>query len=256
MSTPQTVLLVGGTGRTGQRVLEQLLGRDANVRAIVRSAQKLPNGIAKNPHVTVVEADLLSLSDDDLRFLLRGCSAVISCLGHTISFKGVLGPPRDLVTQAPTRLCRGIETLQPAEPVKFVLMSSVSVNRPGGLDTRRGMLEKMIMWMLRGLIPPARDNQQAANFLWRNIGTVHPFVQWVAVRPDTLLDGDVSEYALHGGLMSSLFAPASTTMSNVAHFMCELVANPKAWTDWKGKLPVIVNGAGQGVHTVNSRARS
>jgi ferritin-like protein len=30
-------------------------------------------------------------------------------------------------------------------------------------------------------------------------------------------------------------------MANVAHFMCELVTNPETWTDWKGKLPVVVN---------------
>jgi uncharacterized protein YbjT (DUF2867 family) len=63
MTVGQTVLLVGGTGRTGRRVLEQLLSRDVNVRAIVRSAERLPSGVAKNPRLTVVEADLLSLSD-------------------------------------------------------------------------------------------------------------------------------------------------------------------------------------------------
>jgi len=33
MTVGQTVLLVGGTGRTGRRVLEQLLSRDGDVRA-------------------------------------------------------------------------------------------------------------------------------------------------------------------------------------------------------------------------------
>ncbi|MDH3207995.1 MAG: SDR family oxidoreductase [Gemmatimonadota bacterium] len=241
MPTHQTVLLVGGTGRTGHRVLEQLLSRGASVRVIVRSPHKLRDSAAENPNLAVVEADLLSLSDDEVRCHLRGCDAVISCLGHVVSFRGVFGPPRDLVMQATARLCRGVEALQPPDPLKFVLMSSVSVNHPGGLDTRRGMFEKMIVWMLRGLVPPARDSQQAADFLWRNIGTANPFVQWVAVRPDTLLEGDVSDYALHEGLVSSLFAPASTNMANVAHFICELVANPKTWGTWKGKLPVIVN---------------
>jgi hypothetical protein len=41
--------------------------------------------------------------------------------------------------------------------------------------------------------------------------------------------------------VNSLFAPGSTNMSNVAHFMCELVTDPKTWADWKGKLPVVVN---------------
>ncbi len=244
MHRQQTVLLVGGTGRTGRRVLEQLLTRGARVRVIVRSSAKLGADIERNPNVAVVSADLLSLGDDDLRRHLLGCDAVISCLGHVISFRGVFGPPYDLVARATARLCRGIEALQPAEPVKFVLMGSVSVNHPGGSDSRRRAFEKMVLWVLRVLVPPARDNQRAADFLRCTIGTDHRFVQWAAVRPDTLLEGDVSEYALHEGLVSSLFAPAHTNRANVAHFMCELVANPKVWDDWKGKFPVIVNASG------------
>ncbi|MHB1326039.1 MAG: NAD(P)-dependent oxidoreductase [Thermoleophilia bacterium] len=241
MTTQQTVLLVGGTGRTGQRVLEQLLSRGISVRIIVRSPQKLPVGATENSKLTVVEADLLSLSDEALQRQIRDCDAVISCLGHVTSLRGIFGPPRDLVTRATTRLCRGIEELQPKKPVKFILMNSVSVNHPGGFDTRRGAFEKAIVWMLRGLMPPARDNQQAANFLHDTIGTGNPFTQWVAVRPDTLREGDITEYTLHEGLVSSLFKPDSANMANVAHFMCELVTNPKAWDDWEGKLPVIIN---------------
>jgi len=243
MPTQQTVLLVGGTGRTGKRVLEQLLSRSISVRIIVRSARKLPAGAADNPKLTVVEANLLSLGDEDLLHQVRGCDAVISCLGHVTSFKGVLGPPHDLVTRATTRLCQGIEALAPAKPVKFILMSSVSVNHPGGFDTRRNRFEKVFVGMLRGVVPPAKDNQQAANFLYDDIGTSNPFASWAVVRPDTLLEGGVSEYALHEGLVSSLFAPDSTNMANVAHFMCELVTNQKTWDDWKGKFPVIINAA-------------
>ncbi len=241
MTAGQTVLLVGGTGRTGGRVLEQLLSRDVAVRAIVRSAERLPAGVATNPGLTVVEADVLSLTDADLRTHVRGCDAVISCLGHTIGLKGIFGPPRDLVTQAAMRLTRAIEAEQPHAPVKFILMSSVSVHRPGGLDARRGALERMAMAVLRGLVPPAKDNQRAADFLCGEVGAENPFVQWVVVRPDTLLEGDISEYALHEGLVSSLAKPDSTTMANVAHCMCELVTDPNLWADWNGRLPVVVN---------------
>lgn len=241
MSDSHTVLLLGGTGRTGGRVLEQLLSRGVNVRAIVRSAGRLPAGVVANPALTVVQADLLSLSDEGLRGFVQGCDAVISCLGHVISLKGMFGPPRDLVTQAVSRVCGAVQALQPAEPVKFVLMSSVSVHRPAGLDTRRGKVEKAIMWLLRGLVPPARDNQSAADFLCGDVGTADPFVRWAAVRPDTLVDGDVTEYALHEGLVSSLARPDSTNMANVAHFMCGLVEDPALFEHWAGKMPVIVN---------------
>ncbi len=138
-------------------------------------------------------------------------------------------------------MCRAIEAVQPAEPVKFVLMSSVSVNRPDGLDARRGAFEKAYMWVLRGLVPPANDNQRAADFLISEIGKGSPFVQWAVVRPDTLLEGDVSEYSVHEDIVSSLFRPDSTNMANVAHFMCELVTDPQVWDEWRGELPVVVN---------------
>ena len=240
-SAENTVLVVGGTGRTGGRVVQQLLGRGVRVRAIVRSADRLPEGVSADPGLTVVEADLLSLSGEYLRGLVQDCDAVISCLGHNITLKGVFGFPRDLVAQAVTKICRAIEAGHPAKPVKFILMSSVSVNQPAGRDARRGRFEKAAVAILRGAVPPAKDNQRATDFLCRGVGTANPFVEWVAVRPDTLLDGPVTEYCLHEALVSSLARPDSTNRANVAHFMCELVTDPQVWQAWAGRLPVIVN---------------
>ena len=95
LDKPSSVLLLGGTGRTGRRVLDQLLERGVEVRAIVRSVQRLPEGMANHDRLTLVEADLLSLSQRDLLDQVRGCDAVVSCLGHTIDLKGIFGPPRD-----------------------------------------------------------------------------------------------------------------------------------------------------------------
>jgi uncharacterized protein YbjT (DUF2867 family) len=242
MSRPEhTVLLLGGTGRTGRLVLRQLLERGAGVRAVVRSADRLPGDLAGRPGLTVVEADLLSLTDEDLRSQVRGCDAVVSCLGHTASLQGFFGPPRDLVTRALTRVCEAIRALEPAEPVRVIVMSSVSVNHPAGLDARRGRVEKALLWLLTALMPPGRDNQRAADFLWRAVGSADPFVEWVAVRPDSLQEGEVSAYALHEELVSSLFSPDKTRMANVADFMSELVTDGEVWSAWRHRLPVIID---------------
>jgi nucleoside-diphosphate-sugar epimerase len=235
------VLVLGGTGRTGGRVVEQLLGRGIRVRAIVRSAERLPAGVADNPKLSVVEADLLALTDEELARAVAGCEAAISCLGHNLNLKGVYAAPRDLVTEATRRVCRAVQASRPERPVKYVLMSSVSVNQPEGADTRRGAFEKGFVALIRALLPPARDNQRASDFLCGEIGSADPFVEWVAVRPDTLLDGDVTQYAAHEQLVSSLFKPDETNMSNVAHFMCELVSSPAEWAKWRCQLPVVVN---------------
>ena len=239
----QMALLLGGTGRTGGRVLQQLLGRGVRVRAVVRSAERLPAGVVDDPRLTVIEADLLSLSDEQVREQVDGCDVVISCLGHTISLRGVFGPPRDLVTRSVERVYRATRELRPARPVRFILMSSVSVNRHGGLDTRRGRFERAVLWMQRGLVPPGRDNQRAADLLHDVIEAADPYAQWVGVRPDTLREGEVTEYALHEGVVDSLFRPGEINRANVAHFMCELATDAEVWAAWRGKLPVIVNAS-------------
>lgn len=243
MSRQQTILLLGATGRTGGRVLQQLLARGLRVRAIVRSRGKLPPGVAGNAGLTVIEASLPALRDEELQEQLRGCDAVISCLGHVLTLRGIFGPPWDLVARATARVARGIEALRPAVPVRLIVMTSVSVNRPGGLDARRSSFEKAFLWLLRGLVPPTRDNQRAADHLLHEVGPNHPFVEWVVVRPDSLLEGEVSEYALHEGLVNGLSAPGSTRMASAAHFMCELATSPETWAAWKGRLPVIVDAA-------------
>lgn len=238
-----TVLVVGGTGRTGSRVIRQLLDRGVRVKAIVRSAGRIPADLAENDGLTVIQADLLSLSREELASHVRGCGAVVSCLGHNLSLAGVFGAPRDLVEEAVVRLCSAIQAAGAEPPTKLILMSSVSVNHPGGTDTRRGTAEKACLALLRGVLPPARDNQRAADYLWAEIGRSNGRVEWVAVRPDTLLEGDVCEYAVHDGLIDSLFAPGQTNMDNVADFMCALATDDETWGQWRGSLPVVVNAA-------------
>lgn len=242
-SAQHTVLLVGATGRTGRRVLAQLLGRGIPVRAIVRSKSRLPEGASGHPLLTVIEADLLSLSTEELQRHLDGCGTVISCLGHTTDVRGILGPPRDLVVRALTNLCHAVAAMRPAEPTRFILMSSVSVNQPAKADSRRGAGERAFIGALRGLVPPTRDNQRAADLLARGLaaGEGAGSVEWVVVRPDTLREGEVSEYRLSDELVNSIFRPGETNMANVAHFMCELTTDAAMWRRWKGKMPVIVN---------------
>ncbi len=241
MTSQPTVLLYGGTGRTGGRVLTQLLERGVAVRAIVRNPARLPEGVADNPLLTVIEADLLALSPDQLRDHLDGCDTVISCLGHTISLRGILGPPHHLVTLAVRRTCEAIDGLQPTVPVRLVLMSSVSVNRPRRADARRRGGERAYLAVIRALTPPAKDNQAAADYLAGEVGTESRTVEWVVVRPDTLEPGDVSQYRVSPETTASLFRPDHTRMANVAHFMCELTTDPDTWTRWRHAMPVLAD---------------
>ena len=241
MDATRRVLLLGATGRTGGCVVTQLLDRGVAVRAIVRSAERLPAGSVGHALLEVVEADLLTLPTADLVHHLDGCDAVISCLGHTISVRGVLGPPHDLVRHALSQVRVAVEASQPPAPVRLILMGSVSVNQPKRADSRRGAGQRAFLRGLRLVLPPSRDNQRAADFLANEVGPADPHLHWVVVRPDTLKEGDVDEYVVHDAIVSSLFRPDHTRMAHVAHFMCELVTDDVTWERWRSRMPVVVD---------------
>jgi nucleoside-diphosphate-sugar epimerase len=240
-SVATSVLLLGGTGRVGRLVLAKLLDRGVEVRAVVRSAARLPQYVAGAPRPTVVDADLLSMPSQDVLELVRGCDAAVCCLGHTTSIRGIFGPPFDLVTRSIERVCQAAQELKPATPLRLALLSSVSVNQPGRLEARRGPGERAFLAAIRALVPPARDNQVAADFLVRRIGQDSPSVSWAAIRPDTLVEGVASGYALSGSLVDGLFKPGRSTMSNVAAFIADLVTDAHVWDEWAGKMPVVTD---------------
>ena len=193
VSSQHRVLLYGGTGRTGGRVLTQLLERGVDVRAIVRDPARLPDSVGEHPRLTVVEDDLLSLSADELRAHLAGCDTVISCLGHTLSARGILGPPRDLVTRAVRRTCVAIDLMQPASAVRLILMNRSRSTCPTA-PTASATAASRRYEPSCARSPPAKDNQDAADYLAERVGPTSPTIEWVVVRPDTLTDGDVTAY--------------------------------------------------------------
>jgi len=131
--------------------------------------------------------------------------------------------------------------MRQARPVRFILMNTVAVHQPGKTEKARGSGQRFLLWVMRVLVPPARDNQRAAEFFALEIGASDPHVEWVAVRPDTLRGGDITDYRLHDELVSSILHPDETNMANVAHFACELTCDDDTWKRWRGRMPVIVN---------------
>lgn len=236
-----TVLVVGASGATGRLLVQQLLNRGHNVKAIVRSPDKLPARMKDNhDHLSVICASVLDLSDYEIAEHVCGCNAVASCLGHNMSFKGMFGHPRKLVTDATRRLCDAIKANRSDEATKFVLMNTAG-NRD--LDEPISFAQRCVVGLIRLLLPPHADNEKAADFLRSDIGQNDGAIEWVVVRPDGLVnEEDVSEYEVHASpIRSAIFNPGVTSRINVSHFMAELIANDETWNKWKGLMPVIYN---------------
>ena len=237
-----TALVVGASGATGRLLVEQLLNRGQQVKIIVRSTNNLPDAVINHDHLTVIQASVLDLSDAEMAQHVSGCDAVASCLGHNMSFKGIYGQPRRLVTDATRRLCSAIRVSKVDTPVRFVLMNTTG-NRNRDLPEPISFGQKIVIGLLRLLLPPHVDNEQAADYLRSIVGQNDSAIEWAAVRPDGLIDeSEVSEYEIHPSpIRSAIFDAGKTSRINVAHFMAELINDDQTWNQWKGQMPVIYN---------------
>lgn len=237
-----TTLVVGASGATGRLLVKQLLERGEQVRIIVRSTAAFSEELVNDKNLSIIRASVLDLSDGEMLGHVRGCTAVASCLGHTLSLKGMFLPPRRLVTDAIRKLCSAVKANQPSDPVKFVLMNTAG-NSNRDLDEKISIGQKVVVGLLRLLLPPHADNEDAADYLRTGIGQNDAAIQWAVVRPDSLIDEtQVTEFEVHTSpTRSAIFDPGKTSRINVACFMADLIDDDETWREWKGQMPAIYN---------------
>lgn len=237
-----TTLVLGASGATGVRLVEQLLHRGEAVRIVVRAPDRIPEPIREHAAVAVTCASVLDLSDEEMVQLVEGCSAVASCLGHNLTLRGLFAPPRRLVRDAVSRFCEAIRRSRPEAPVRFVLMNTAG-NSNRDLKEPVSFAQKCVIGLLRLLLPPHVDNEQAADHLRVDVGKEDQSIEWAVVRPDSLVNlSEVTAYDVHPSpIRSAIFNSGETSRINVAHFMAELMTDDETWQRWRGQMPVIYN---------------
>lgn len=237
-----TTLVAGASGATGKHLVDQLLSKGQKVKMIVRSTATIPGDWKNNDKIVLIEANISEMSVAEMKKCLAGCQSVASCLGHNISLKGMYGKPRKLVRNAVRLICSAIQDNAPEKPIRFVLMNTTA-NRNRDLSESISVGEKLLMGVIRFLLPPQSDNEKAADYLREQIGQENKSIEWVAVRPDTLTNEEmVSEYELHHSpVRSAMFNPGRTSRVNVGNFMAGLLLENDLWNRWKGQMPVVYN---------------
>jgi putative NADH-flavin reductase len=234
------ILIVGATGATGKLLVNQLLENGHEVKAFARNEKKFSNETINHNNLEIITNTVLDISEEELEKHTKECDAIVSTLGHNLSFKGMFGNPKQLVTDSIKKLCKVSENTK-NKPVKIILMNTVGCKNED-LKEKVSFFENCVFFLLRYLIPPHSDNENAANYLRTLIGQNHSNIEWVAVRPDSLInEEETSPYTTHSSPIHTLFKPGKTSRINVAHFISELISNKEIWFEWKGKMPVIYN---------------
>lgn len=240
------VFLLGATGNVGRLVLSELVKSNLQVLAVVRSLDRIPEDLKHHRDVQYVVKNVLNMKNEELADALRDCESCVICLGHRISVRGIWGPPYRLVRDAVQKIHSASEILHAEKKsgarLKLVILSTVGVTNPDGSEANfRGMFEKAFVWIVSSLVPPWSDSMLTAQYLHNTIGRVDKSLEWVAVRPDSLVDGQRCQYALSQDLRNGLFNPGETRKTNLVHFIVSLLMDDDLWNSWKGKMPVILD---------------
>ncbi len=234
------ILVLGASGATGKLVVQRLISMKFNVKVVVRESAIIPSEIAESSLVEINKGNIAEFSDSELADLLKGCSAIVSCLGHNISLKGIFGKPRDLVSRTIRHICTIAEKYKNDKKLKVLLMSTTAYTSTT-MGERNSLGERIILSILKLILPPHRDNVLAADYLQNDIRDNNENLEWIAVRPDTLVNKEkVSEYEVYKSpVRSPIFNAGKVSRINVSHFMVALLTDDQSWHEWKFKMPVM-----------------
>ena len=238
------VLVLGASGATGRLVVNRLLQKGVGVIAIVRNAASLQSVVSDHRSLQIIEDQISEMSVSSLAQYVKECDVAICCLGHNLTFRGMFGHPRRLVTDAVKKVTQSIESINDSRVFKIILMNTTG-NSNRDIPEKPPFSQRIVITLLRILLPPHVDNEKAADFLRLQVGQNQNQIEWVAVRPDGLINEDsVTQYDIYASpIRNVIFDAGSTSRINVADFMSELVINSDLWRKWKGKMPVIYNHA-------------
>lgn len=235
-------LIIGASGATGKLLVEQLLGSGNKVKIIIRPTSNIPDNWSGSENLTIIKKNISELKINDIADYLTDCNAVVSCLGHNLTLKGIYGEPRNLVAGSVQLFCEAIFKESPLKPLKFILMNTAG-NSNRDLNEPVSFGQRIVIALLRLLLPPHVDNEKASDYLREKVGQKNPYIEWVVVRPDSLINEEkVSAYTLYNSpTRSAIFNPGKTSRINVGHFMSRLILVDEIWNKWKGQMPVIYN---------------
>jgi putative NADH-flavin reductase len=209
---PNRILIIGSTGGTGRRLVEQTLERGYAVTAMARNPAKL--GI-EHPKLNIVRGDVLDY--ESVADAVKGHDAVLSALGHKRFFY-----PTRIQSDGTRNILKAMET---SGVRRFVCETALGF---GDTTGRMGLLYTFLIIPL--VLPFYFYDKTRQEHLIAKCN-----LDWVIVRPGALTNSEKRGVKHQGGNVGSFITGARISRTDVADFMLDQLESD----DYLGQSPGI-----------------
>ncbi|MES2517917.1 MAG: NAD(P)H-binding protein [Bacteroidota bacterium] len=161
MQQNTTIAVIGGTGKSGKYLVNQLLQRGFRLKVLLRNPEKF---IPKNTLIQIINGDVKDY--DSVLSLVKDCHAVISTLG--------LGQPASemsIFSQATTNIIRAMNEY---DIQRYVVITGLNVDTP--FDKKSPKTQFATDWMYENYPKTTADKQLEYHILSESN------VNWTLVR--------------------------------------------------------------------------
>ncbi|WP_268035381.1 NAD(P)-dependent oxidoreductase [Algoriphagus sp. PAP.12] len=150
MKSFQKIAVIGGTGKSGTYLVQELLAKGYKVNLLIRNPEKIPEN---HPNLKVVLGDVTS--GEKVEALIKNCDAVISTLGL-----GIPASAPDLFEKA-TEIV--VKTMKSLGLDRYILISGLNVNTPFDQKSEKNL--QATAWMEQTFPKSTRSKQKEYELL-------------------------------------------------------------------------------------------
>lgn len=210
MERIQKIAVIGGGGRTGQYIVNQLLEKGCSLKLLLRDPE---NFNIHSPQIEILQGDVLDVGA--VKRLVEGCDAVISTVGQR----------KDEPLVASQAIIHVLNAIG-ARPVRYLVLAGLNVDTP--TDQKGEETTKATEWM-RATFPVIHEDRQKSYSVLAASNA-----DWIMVRvPYIEFNGNRSEVKVN-----ATDSPGSKIdAADIAAFMIRQLTDDT----WLRKAPFISN---------------
>ena len=190
------LLIIGGTGGTGQELIKQALEQGHSLTALVRNPENLE---IAHPNLSVIKGNVLDL--DKVREVVTGQDAVLSVLGHKRFFIKT-----NILSEGTKYI---IHAMEKQNVNRFICVTSLGIN-----DSRFKLGLYYTLFVIPFIVFFYFWDKAKQEKLIRNSR-----LNWTIVRPGQLTNGKKRGSYKHGANVGNYILTKMISRADVAHFI-------------------------------------